>query len=189
MSTLAFDPAATALILIDLQNAIKARNPVPHSFDDVVARSVALGDKLRAAGGTVVYVNVDVADMQTHVADRSMRNPNDPPPPAIMSELVPECGIQPGDLTITKRSWGAFLKTTLDEQLRAKGVTTIILGGVATNIGVESTARSAYDLGYDIVFAEDAMATLSQEMHDFTIKVHFPMMGRVRSTAEILEAL
>lgn len=189
VNTLELDPKTTALILIDLQNGLKARKPVPHSFDDVVTRAVQIGDALRARGGTVVYVRVDIANMPYRLADRATRNPNDPQPPPIASELVPECGIQPGDLTVTKRAWGAFLGTGLDEQLRAKGIATVLMGGVATNMGVESTARSAADLNYNIIFVEDAMSTISKEMHDFAIDTIFPMMGRVRSTEQVLEAL
>ncbi len=182
-----FDPKTTALILIDLQNGLKARTLAPYSFDQVVTNAVALGEKLRVQGGTVVYVRVDMPNMPRRLTDAPSRMPANLPPEVV--ELVPECGIQPGDLTITKRSWGAFVGTTLDEQLRQRGITTILMGGVATNFGVESTARSAMDLLYNVIFVEDAMSTLSAEWHDFAIKNIFPSMGRVRTTTQILEVL
>ncbi len=85
------------------------------------------------------------------------------PPPAIASQLVPESGVQDGDIVIVKRQWGAFYGTGLDQQLRRRGIRTIMIGGIATNIGVESTAREAFDRGYEMVFVEDAMSTISPE--------------------------
>ena len=81
---------------------------------------------------------------------------------------------------------GAFYGTHLDLQLRRRGIQTIVLGGIATNFGVASTARSAWEHGYAIVFAEDAMTSLSSEMHDFSVKEILPRIGIVSSTATIL---
>jgi nicotinamidase-related amidase len=92
-------------------------------------------------------------------------------PPATASQLIPENGYQSGDLMITKRQWGAFYGTELDQQLRRRGIRTIILGGVATNFGVESTARAAFDRGYEVIFVEDAMTSISAEVH------HLPAHG------------
>ena len=105
------------------------------------------------------------------------------------AELDPALGPQPGDLVITKRQWGAFHGTELDLQLRRRGVRTIVLGGISTNIGVESTARSAYEHGYAQILVEDAMAGASAAMHEFTVKNIFPRLGRVRSTADVLAVL
>lgn len=102
---------------------------------------------------------------------------------------MPEAGFQSGDVLITKRQWGAFYGTDLDLQLRRRGIRTIIMTGVATNIGVESTARDALERGYELIFAEDAMSSLSAEMHSFAVENIFPIMGRVRGTQEILGAL
>jgi nicotinamidase-related amidase len=102
---------------------------------------------------------------------------------------VPEAGRKEGDFLVAKRQWGAFNGTSLEQQLRRKGVDTIVLGGIATNIGVESTARAALDHDYQLVFAEDAMSSMSAEWHEFSVKNIFPRMGRVRSTEEIIAAL
>ncbi len=188
MTPLQFDPETTALVLIDLQHAIKARPLSPHSFDVVVTSARRLGHALRARGGTVVYVRVDIADMQPRTAiDAPSQMTGTPPPEA--SELVGESGYQDGDLLITKRTWGAFYGTALDQKLRWKGIRTIILGGVATNFGVESTARAACDRGYELIFPEDAMSSVSTEVHEFPLKYVFPRMGHVRSTAQVLEYL
>ena len=189
MPAIEIDPTTTALVLIDLQNGIVSRSPVPHSSADVLKHSASLASALRAKGGTVVYVHVDFYSMINLPADAPTRDPNAPPPPASAMELSPDCGIADGDLRVTKRSWGAFHGTELDQLLRRRNIRTIVLGGIATNIGVESTARAAFDHGYQLIFAEDAMSSISPEAHHFAIQTIFPRMGRVRSTAEILEAL
>jgi len=109
--------------------------------------------------------------------------------PPDWSELIPELNHQPSDLVIFKRQWGAFYGTDLDLQLRRRGLTTVILCGIATEGGVESTARDAYERGYSLIFPEDAMTGLSAESHANSTERIFPRLGRVRSTAEILAAL
>ena len=186
--SLTLDPKSTALVLIDLQKAIVSRQLAPHDASDVVARSAALAEAVRASGGTAVYVHVLVTDVLSLPVDRANPRPPGPFPPEA-SELVPEAGFRDGDVLITKRQWGAFYGTNLEQQLRRRGIRTIIMAGVATNMGVESTARAAQDQGYELVFAEDAMSSMSAEFHQFAVQNIFPMMGRVRSSAEIIEAL
>ena len=98
-------------------------------------------------------------------------------------------GPKPGDLVITKHQWGAFYRTELELELRRRGLTTIVLCGIATNIGVESTARFAFEYGYHQVFVEDAMSALSAEEHMTTVTKIFPRIGLVRKTKEILAGL
>ncbi len=185
------EPGRTALVVIDLQHGIVGRSPAPHSGAEVVARASALAGALRAAGGTVVWVHVTPSPD----GKDALQPPSDAPTvtPAERSanwaELVPELDRRPEDLLITKRQWGAFYGTELDLQLRRRGIHTVILCGISTNIGVESTARAAYEHGYAQVFVEDATAARSTEEHEFVMKTAFPRMGRVRSTAEVLEAL
>jgi nicotinamidase-related amidase len=179
----------TALVLIDLQKGIVGRQLAPHAAADVVQRSARLAEAVRAAGGSVIYVHVLVSETVRLPADRTTQRPDAPPPPPDASELVPEAGFREGDVLITKRQWGAFYGTNLEQQLRRRGIKTVILGGIATNMGVESTARAAMDHGYALVFAEDAMSSMSAEMHRFPVENIFPIMGRVRSTQEIIEAL
>jgi nicotinamidase-related amidase len=188
MPNLEINPATTALVVIDLQNAIVARQAAPHAITDVIQRSVALASALRERGGAVVYVRVLIGEVLSPVADKARPRPSTPAPPEA-SELVPEAGFQPGDVLVTKRQWGAFYGTDLDLQLRRRGIRTVIMTGIATNFGVESTARDAQERGYELLFAEDAMSSLSAELHRFPVENIFPMMGRVRSTEEILAAL
>ena len=186
---LALDPATTALVMVDLQKGI-ARDTAPHAAADVVARAAELARALRAAGATIAWVRVDnlpdgrdrlrpVTDGQAHERPRSPDH----------AELMPDLGREPSDLVITKRGWSAFHGTELDLQLRRRGVTTIVLGGISTNVGVETTARSAYDHGYQQVLVEDAMASRNADEHDWTVRHVFPRIGRVRTTAEVLAAL
>jgi len=186
---LSIDPRSTAIVLIDLQHSNVARQLEPHTAADVVARSVRAADALRAAGGTVVFVRVDVAQLLSLPADAPLRPRDAPAPPPQASELVAECNVQAGDLIVTKRQWGAFYGTDLEQQLRRRGIRTIALTGIATNFGVESTARTAFDQGYEMIFVEDAMTGLTGDMHRFAVGNVFPRMGFVRSTDDFVGAL
>jgi nicotinamidase-related amidase len=163
-----------------------AMNLAPHSSAEVVERAAGLASAFRKSGGTVVFVRVLLPEILQLPVDRPLMSGT---PPANASELVPEAWVQPTDLKVTKRQWGAFYGTELDQQLRRRGVRTIVIGGIATNFGVESTARAGFDQGYEMVFAEDAMSSLSAELHEFSIKNVFPLMGRVRSVEQIVQAL
>ena len=186
---LELNPKQTALVLIDLEHGIVGRDLAPYKGTEVVERCAQLADAVRKAGGTVVYVHVLLHEIPVLPADKPSVAPGAPPPPASASELVPEAGVTAQDVIVVKRQRGAFYGTDLDLQLRRRAITTIIMGGIATNIGVESTARVAFDMGYQLVFAEDAMSTMSTEMQEFAVKQIFPTMGRVRSSAEIIKAI
>lgn len=188
--SLTLNAKQTALVLIDLEHGIVSRDLAPYKGSEIVERCARLAADVRAAGGTVVYVHVLLHELLPPRADKPFGGPNQTPPPPEMSDLVPEAGYQPGkDVLITKRQWGAFHATNLDQALRRRGITTIIMGGIATNLGVESTARAAMEHGYALVFAEDAMTTFSAAMQDFATKQLFPLMGYVRSTEEVSSAL
>jgi nicotinamidase-related amidase len=189
MAVFNLDPQSTALVLIDLQHGITGMTLAPYPAADIIKKGAVLAAAFRSKKATVVYVRVELTDMLHLPSDAPTRDPNAPPPPAIASQIVPESGYQSGDLLITKRQWGAFYDTGLDQQLRRRGIRTIVLGGIATNFGVESTARAAFDLGYQLVFAEDAMTSLSADAHGFAVQNVFPRMGRVRKSAEIVDAL
>ncbi len=184
--SLEIQASKTALILIDLEHGIVGRELAPYKGTEVVERCAKLAEAVRAAGGTAVYVHVLLHELLRLPADKPMMAPDAPTPPAAASELVPEAGYRAGeDILITKRQWGAFHGTPLDQLLRRRGITTIVMAGIATNFGVESTARAAAEHGYEVVFAEDAMTTMAAEMHQFAITKLFPVIGRVSSSAEI----
>jgi len=175
--------------MIDLQQGIAGHAVAPHSGADVVARARQLADAMRAKGAPIVWVRVLLNELNLPPADAPSRAPGAPPAPAEASEIVPETGIQPGDIVVAKRQWGAFYGTDLELQLRRRGIATIVIGGIATNFGVESTARAAFDRGFGLVFAEDATASLDAEMHQFCFTKIFPRMGHVRSTQQVIDAL
>jgi nicotinamidase-related amidase len=189
LNELKLEPKKTALVLIDLQHGITAMPTAPYPSAEVVEKGRRLAESFRKKGAPVVYVRVDMSDFLQLPVDASLRDPNAPPPPAIASEIVPEAGIQEGDLVITKRHWGAFAGTELEAELRKRSVDTVVLGGIATNIGVESTARQGTGLGFAFVIVEDACATFSEEWQRFAFEMIFPKLGRVRKTDEVIAAL
>ncbi len=184
------DPRITALVLIDLQNGIVGRGLAPRSGPEVVETSKALARRFRAASAPVILVQVgwsaDGADLPSQRVDEPLALPPGGVP-AVWTALVD--GLQEqGDLNVLKRHWGAFTGTDLDLQLRRRGVKTIVLGGIATNFGVESTARSAWELGYDVVLVEDACASTDADLHRMAIDKIFPRISRV-VTAENLSLM
>jgi nicotinamidase-related amidase len=109
--------------------------------------------------------------------------------PADWADFAPEIAALRAGVIITKRQWGAFHGTELDLQLRRRGITTIVLGGIATNFGVESTAREAWQHAYAVVVAEDACTSMDADMHQFSVGKILPRLARVRTTDEVLAAL
>jgi nicotinamidase-related amidase len=185
--TLTLDPKTTALVLIDLQNGILSRDTKPYSTSEVVERSRKLADTFRAKNAPVVYVRVVMSDFLSLPADEVMILPKDMP--AHFSEIAESAGMQSGDLLISKRHWGAFAGTGLEHELRNRGIETVVLAGIATNIGVESTLRQGTGLGFAFVTVEDACSTFSKEMQDFAFSTIFPRLSKVRKTQQILEAI
>ena len=189
MSALHLDPQKTALVIIDLQNAVVAMPAAPYSSAEIIERSRRLAKSFREKGATVVYVHVNIADFLRLPVDVQFLDPNAPPPPPSASELVPEAGFESGDLLITKRHWGAFAGTELEQALKQRQVDTVVLTGVATNIGVESTARQGTGLGFAFVVVEDACSALDAEAHRYAFEKTFPRLARVRKTDEVIAAL
>jgi nicotinamidase-related amidase len=109
--------------------------------------------------------------------------------PANWADIAPELGPEPTDVVVTKHQPNAFFGTDMNIQLSRRGIRTILLGGISTNVGVEATARAANERGYDQIFIEDAMAAREADLHEFPIRRYFPTIGRVRSTNEVLAAL
>ena len=182
-----FNARSTALVLIDLQNGIVGMNLAPRSGGEVVATAKTLAARFRAAAAPVVLVNVtwaaDYADAPPGLVDQASPRPPGGLPIA-WSTLVDGMA-EPSDLLVTKKQWGAFHGTGLDLQLRRRGVDTFVIGGIATNFGVESTVRQAWELGYHVVVVEDACTTVSAELHDVAIKTVFPRIARVMQASDI----
>jgi nicotinamidase-related amidase len=177
------DPQSTALILIDLQNGVLGRKLEPLSSEGLIERGKALARMFRAVGALVALVNV------APVAEDPPRRVDEPSPlpktlPEGFIDLVPGLA-QQGDLMITKKSWGAFSATALDLEFRRRGIRTIVLGGVDTQFGVESTARQAWELGYELVIARDATTSLSVEAHECSMRGIFPRIARITDSSAV----
>lgn len=186
MNKIQLDPNRTAIVMIDLQKGILAQPLEPRTSDVVEKNARELIGKARSSGATIVLVRVywheDMSDAPRQQAD--IASLPQTAPPAEWAELIDDLE-QPGDIVITKHQWGAFYGTELDLQLRRRGIDTIVLGGVVTNFGVESTARAAWEHGYELVIAEDTTATKSVEMHDFSIKQILPRISRIAVSTDL----
>jgi nicotinamidase-related amidase len=170
----------TALIVIDLQKGFVAL-PTVHPFGDIVSNAAALADAFRRARLPVVLVNVDgSAPGRTEQRHRT----TDFAPG--WSDLLPELNRQPQDHVVTKRTRGAFTNTDLETHLKSRGVTQLVLSGVSTSAGVESTARHASELGFHVVLAVDAMTDIDADVHHNSVTRIFPKLGETGTTAEII---
>ncbi|WP_433590746.1 hydrolase [Nocardia sp. CA-145437] len=189
MTDTLLDPNS-ALVLIDLQRGIVAAPTLPHPTDDVVANSAALAKAFRASGLPVVLVRVSFSpDGSDLPPGRTMQPAGAFTPPPGWDEILPDLDPHPADIRITKHQWGAFHGTDLDLQLRRRGITTVVLGGIATSIGVESTARAAHEHAYSVVIATDATSDRDPVSHAHSVEKIFPRLGVTATTEEILTAL
>ncbi|WP_433680144.1 hydrolase [Nocardia sp. CA-119907] len=178
----------TALVVIDLQHGIVAAPRQPHSAAAVIENSAALAHAFRAHGLPVVLVRVSFsADRADQVKGRNEFPFPAGNPPEGWDRIVDDLTGHPEDIHVTKRNWGAFYGTDLDLQLRRRGITQIVLAGIATSIGVESTARAAHEHGYHVTLAVDAMTDSDAEAHQHSITKIFPRLGETGTTAEIVE--
>lgn len=182
-----FDPTSTALVLIDLQKGILGRPTRPHAPADIVERAGVLAARFRAAGAPVFPVRVGFAPDFGDLPPQNVDAPVD----RMLRDMPEDWGnladgvAAPGDIVIVKRQWGAFTGTELDVQLRRRGIKTIVIGGVATNFGVESTVRHGWELGYEFAVVEDLCASVSAELHDVAISTILPRLSRVVTLADV----
>lgn len=185
------DPRTTALVLIDMQGAVRNHAAEPRSADEVIEAARRLVEAARAGGALVVYVRTsflpDESDSLRPPIDHA--RPPKPSRPAGWDQLVPEMEPSPTEPVVVKRSWNAFHGSDLDLQLRRHGVETVVMAGISTNFGVEGTARAAFDHGYSIVFVPDVMASATSELHSFAVTEIFPQLGRVRDADVVIAAL
>lgn len=180
-----FDFGTSALVIIDLQKGIvRARNG-----QDVVDKTCCLIDAFRKNNALIAFVHVDFIDDRDRISPLTDTPAQAVKYPTDWAEFVPDMAVDAGDYVVTKRSWGAFMGTDLDIELRRRGIKTIVLCGIATNMGVESTAREAFTLGYNQIFITDAMKASTQEEHDASCRYVFPKLGRLRTTTQFLDML
>src|SRR5271154_1699889 len=173
--------ATAALVVIDLQKGIVSV-PAVHPLEEIVGRTAQLAREFRERGLPVVLVNVTGrAPGRTDAGAPKFSFPAD------WAELVSELEQRPDDHIVSKQRWGAFIGTSLDEYLRQRGVAQVFLTGVATSAGVESTARSAYDYGYNVVLVTDAMTDRSDDAHRHSVEKIFPRLGETDTTENVLK--
>lgn len=173
----------TALIIVDLQRGIVAL-PLIHSVDEVVSNSRLLADEFRKRGLPVVLVNVDAG-----AKGRTEQPPRSFPTPEGWTELIPELDTHPDDILVTKKTWGAFASTDLEQRLRALGVTQVVITGIATATGVEATARQAFEAGFNVTLAIDAMTDRTVEAHEYSVRHVFPRLGETGTAADVVGLL
>ncbi|MGX1786939.1 isochorismatase family protein [Bosea sp. NPDC055332] len=190
--TLQLDPRKTALVLIDMQKGTLAFPLAPYDRTTLIANTASLGQAFAAAGGLIATVNVAFAPDRSDLPPQAIDHPMMLPPggfPQDWSDLTPEIAALPAAVCVTKRHWSAFYGTELDLQLRRRRIETVVIGGIATNFGVESTARDAWQHGYEVIVAEDASSSVGAELHAFAITSTLPRVSRVRRVAEIAAAM
>jgi nicotinamidase-related amidase len=173
----------TALLVVDLQKGIVGL-PTVHPIDGVIRNAVALIEAFRARELPVVLINVDGVPPGRSEQSRA---PREFPPG--WADLIPELNRQPGDHLITKRTRGAFTNTDLEQYLRDQGVTQVVVTGVATGAGVESTARHAHELGFNVALAIDAMTDMDADVHHNSVTRIFPKMAETGTTQQFLDLL
>ncbi len=173
----------SALIVIDLQKGVLAL-PAADAAARVLQQTGLLLAAFRQRQLPVVLVRVEGGAPGRVEQKRALTNL-----PADWSELAPELQVQASDHLICKHRWGAFTDTGLDALLRQLGVTQVVLAGISTSIGVESTARCAHELGYHVTLAIDAMTDVVPEAHTHSVTRIFPRLGETASCAEIIAML
>jgi nicotinamidase-related amidase len=173
-----------ALLVVDLQKGIVG-SPTAPPMGNVVARAKALIDAFRARRLPIVLINVaGGAPGRTEQPRRQVDALAEG-----FTDFIPDLDPQPEDIVVTKRTWGAFASTDLEQRLRAIGVTQVVVLGVATGTGVESTARQAYEAGFNVTLAVDAMTDPRSEAHVYSIGKVFPRLGETGTTQEIIDML
>jgi nicotinamidase-related amidase len=189
MPVTAINPAC-ALVVIDIQKGIVAQ-PAAHPVAGVIENVVRLVDAFRTHARPVVLVRVGWSKGRGDAIETRVQHsgPTGDLPPGFI-EYVEALRPDPEhDILILKHQWGAFYGTELELQLRRRGITDVVLCGVSTSIGVESTARNANELGFNLTFASDAMTDRDGAAHDRAIDLIFPRIGEIGTTDEILAKL
>jgi nicotinamidase-related amidase len=183
MPLIILDPN-TALIVIDLQKGI-ADGKFIHPIRDIIDRTRALIRVFRAKNLPIALVNVAGRPPgRTEQGPRGNLSFSEG-----WTDLLPQLDRQSSDIVVTKRSWGAFATTDLEGQLKARGVTQVVVTGVVTSTGVEATARQAYEQGFNVTLALDAMTDIREQAHEYSIRNVFPRVGETASTQEIISLL
>lgn len=189
-----------ALVLIDLQQGIlelaaNAHAAQPDKLADMSRISQVLDNAaqliaaFRRKALPIVIVNVNSYGEAWTKTRKDNPLSGTQPPPENYTKIVDELKTSEEDIFITKKTWSAFFNTGLHEELQKRQVTNIVLGGVATSIGVEGTGRDASVLGYNLSFVSDAMSDFTLEAHQHSLTRIFPRIGETGTTDTILAKL
>ncbi len=173
----------SALIVIDLQKGVLSL-PLASPTEPVLHNTRILLDAFRRRQWPCVIVTVHGAAPGRNDLQRPST-----PHPADWAEPDSMLNVQPSDLLIHKNAWGAFSHTSLHAQLQAFKIRQIVLTGIATSLGVESTARTAFELGYHVTLVTDAMTDLNPESHEHSCTRIFPRLGETGTTQDVLSML
>jgi nicotinamidase-related amidase len=176
----------TALVLIDLQNSVMAA-PIVHSMDDILSNTNKLISIFREKNLPIVFVNVKPGGSWLN-ARKEAKMPAYPDDENLY-KITGKLHTESSDIFVTKHTWNAFFETELNDELKRRNITGIVLAGVATSIGVEGTARAASELGYNVSFASDAMSDRNMEAHKHSLQYIFPRIGETGSTNDIIKVM
>ena len=200
---MAIDPSTTAVVLIEYQNDFTSEGGALHGAvqevmdkTDMLAKTHRVVDAARAAGVTVMHAPITFTEGYNEISATPygiLKGVVDTNAfvkgtwgAAIVDDLTP----QPGDIVVEgKRGLDAFASTNLDFMLRSKGITTLVLGGFLTNCCVESTMRSGYENGYQVITLNDCVAATSIDEHDNALSYDYPMFSKPMSADEFIDEL
>ncbi|MEX5652366.1 isochorismatase family protein [Staphylococcus cohnii species complex 1658] len=180
------DYKKTALVLIDLQKGILSMDSFPHSSDEIIKNAEKLITNFRKNNGFIAFVRVKFHDGQDALKPKLAEQSLPGKPDGDFSDFPANFNVSEADYVINKKGFSAFFGTDLDLQLRRRGIENIILGGISTHIGVDTTARDAYQHGYEQYFVTDVMSAPRVELHNFSINNSFPIMGKTTSVDNLI---
>lgn len=180
----------TALVLVDLQKGIANHmQTAPHSVASVLNNASQMVQLFKENRGFIAFIRVNFVDGKDALQPNAMRPLPGGPPDSDFAELAEELGADSHDYIVDKRGFSGFFGTDLDLQLRRRGIKNIVIGGISTHMGVDTTARDAYQNAYNQYFVSDMMAAPEATLHQFSIEHTFPYMGQIVTTKEAIQLL
>jgi ureidoacrylate peracid hydrolase len=200
---MAIDPSTTAVVLIEYQNDFTSEGGVLHGAvsevmdkTEMLANTQRVVDAARAAGATVMHAPITFAEGYNELSKhpygilKGVVDGNAFVKGSWGAAIVDDLAPADGDIVIEgKRGLDTFASTNLDFILRSKGITTIVLGGFLTNCCVESTMRSGYENGYQVITLSDCVAATSIEEHDNALRYDYPMFSKPMTSTEFIDAV